>query len=524
MKSIYLTTPIYYASGSPHLGHTHTTVLVDSLMRYYRLKGYQTRFSTGMDEHGLKINRLALQENKSPQEFVGELASEFKNLWNTLGIEYDDFITTSELRHKKIAGEFWNRMKNAGDIYLGKYEGLYCVECEQYYLESDLSGNPICPIHNRALEKISEDSYFFKLSKYQKRLIDYIQEHPDFIIPETRKNEVMSFLTKHTLQDLSISRTSFSWGIPVPENPSHVMYVWVDALVNYISSLGGTESDLFKTFWPNAIHVLAKDILRFHAIYWPCMLFSAGLSLPKTMLIHGWWTVNGKKISKSDPATRVDPTALSQDITADGLKYYLLSSMILGRDGDFDYHHLILTLNVDLANNLGNLCHRVASMSERYLGDIIPACNKNDMNELDRQIEAGAYEMAKTVESSMEGYNPSKAIEAVMKFTSSLNLYLDKTAPWQLAKLPDGKKRLVEIFNLLAESLRWIAAIGSPFFPKLSKALGSQLGFGFLEWPQSFELGEKKIKCGAVLFKRIGKDDEEALIGKWLKGAPSTEN
>ncbi|NLM59296.1 MAG: methionine--tRNA ligase [Clostridium sp.] len=518
MNSIYITTPIYYASGNPHLGHAYTTILADCFNRFFKLVNYETRLTTGTDEHGLKIERAAKKNEKEPKEFVDELARKFINSWKELNIEYDDFIRTTEERHMNIAQDMWRRMEANGDIYLGKYEGLYCIDCEQYYPESELLEGMLCPIHNKKVETMSEETYFFRLSKYHDRLLKYIEENPGFIYPEVRRNEVLGFLHHNRLQDLSISRTSFSWGIPVPGNDKHVMYVWIDALTNYISSLGGIGTELFNKYWSNTVHLIGKDILRFHAIYWPCMLMSAGVALPKSIIVHGWWTISNKKISKSDPATKIDPVMLSKDITVDGLRYFLLKELTLGKDGDLDYENLISSINIGLANNLGNLVNRTIMMVQKYLNGCVPALDEDSTNEFDIEIKENAFTTADAVKKFMEEYNPSGAVNTIMNYCNLLNSYLDKTLPWQLAKQPDQVSRLEQIFSYLLEALRWVSNIGYPFFPEFARGIKEQLGIDeAFSWPVSFCLSERKVSKGAVLFKRIGKDEEKILIEKWTK-------
>lgn len=518
MNTKYITTPIYYASGNPHLGHSYTTILADCMNRFYKINGYDTKFATGTDEHGLKIERAAEKNNKKPEEFVSELADNFKRCWYDLDIKYDDFIRTTEDRHKEVAKDMWRRMEANGDIYIAKYEGYYCIDCEQYYPENELEEGLICPIHKRKVELMSEESYFFRLSKYHDRLLQYILDNPDFIFPETRRNEVLGFLNHNKLQDISISRTSFTWGIPVPGNEKHIMYVWIDALSNYISCLGGIDSEDFKKYWGSTIHLLGKDILRFHAIYWPCMLFSAGIPLPKKLVVHGWWTVSNKKISKSDPATKVDPVLLSKDISVDGLKYFLLKELSLGKDGDLNYNYLISTLNAGLANNLGNLVNRTLNMINSYLGGHLSAQNEESDNEFDQEVKNKAFTTSIEMRKCMDEYNPSGALNELMNYCNVLNSYLDKTLPWQLAKQEGQKERLDQIFSHLAEAIRWVCNMGYPFFPNFCYKIKEQYNFeSEYVWPKDFVMPERNVGQPEIIFKRISKIEEDELVAKWTQ-------
>ncbi len=510
-----MTTPIYYASGLPHLGHAYTTILADCFAKFHRLHGTDVKFTTGMDEHGQKIERAAAKSGKTPQSLVDELADIFQKTWVELGLTPDDFIRTTEERHKSVAATIWKKMQANGDIYLGHYEGLYCVDCEEYYQEAELKdGN--CPIHGRPVETLREETYFFKLSRYQQKLIDHINANPAFIVPETRRNEVLGFLTHNTLKDLSISRTSFSWGIPVPGDPAHVMYVWIDALVNYLSSLGGPDTPDFAQFWPQAVHLIGKDILRFHAVYWPAMLMSCDLPLPKTLVVHGWWTLQNKKISKSEPATKIDPLLLAKGLSSDGLRFFLLKSLFLGKDGDLSYEQVIHTVNVGLANTIGNLANRFTHMAEKYFEGTLIAPTGELTDPLDLEVKETAEKTALAIETEMAAFNPSGALEALMSFGNTLNLYLEKTMPWELAKDDTNKPRMMAIFVTLAEALDWVWRLGSPFFPTLSHTIAERLSTPFTPaWPTKFGWQNWKTITGPALFLRISKDEEAALIKTW---------
>jgi methionyl-tRNA synthetase len=384
LASFYVTTPIYYVNDAPHLGHAYTTIAADALARFHRMRpGTDTRFLTGTDEHGLKIEQAAQARGLSPQALADEVVERFRATWKNHDVSNDDFIRTTQPRHKAVVAELWQKMAAAGDIYLGAYEGWYCVSCEAYYPEGQLEGDKLCPTHKTPATWLSEPTYFFRLERYQQRLLEHIELHPGFIQPEAYRNEVVSFV-KSGLRDLSVSRTTFQWGIPVPGDPAHVIYVWIDALTNYYSALAETESgeDRRKRHWRSddgnqIVHLIGKDILKFHAVYWPCMLMSAGLPLPTTILSHGWWTVRGEKISKSMPATRVDPNQLAADLGADALRYFVLREVPLGLDGDFSYEALLTRYNSDLANDLGNLVARSLTMATKLTDGKVPAVDRD---------------------------------------------------------------------------------------------------------------------------------------------------
>lgn len=518
LKYVNITTPIYYASGEPHLGHAYTSILADTFKRFYNLLGdYEARLETGTDEHGLKIERLANKKGITPNELVDDLAKRFAKAWEKLEINYDDFIRTTEKRHIEFAQSFWNKLVQCGDIYLGKYEGMYCVDCEQYYSESELVDGEICPVHHKKVEYMKEESYFFRLSKYHDWLYDYIEKHEDFILPLSRRNEVLGFLRTERLKDFSISRTSFKWGIEVPNNPNHIMYVWIDALTNYISSLGGWESENFDKYWKHTIHFLGKDILRFHAIYWPCMLKAAGLPLPRNVIAHGWWTISDRKISKSDPATKVNPVQIAEDISVDGLRLYLIKETSLDRDGNLDYHHLIEVVNTYLANKIGNLVNRTVSMVNKYLqGESIPLEKKGHYIFLDSEIlEKEALAMKKHVIEDMKAFEPANALNEIIKYVDLLNGYIDKTMPWKLAKENDAS-RMNELFAVLLEGIRWMTACLYIFLPDISQVIDNQFGFRNSRLPNKFRLDYKRVtNKPEIVFKRIDPEREKVLIEKW---------
>ncbi len=530
MERFYITTPIYYVNDVPHLGHAYTTVAVDVLARYQRarLGPENVRMLTGTDEHGLKIQEAAHKRGETPIELADRVVERFRAAWRALDISNDDFIRTTEPRHKAVVLDLWRRLEQQGDIYLGDYEGWYCISCEEFYPESQLAGGKLCPVHEREVTRVKEQSYFFRLSKYQDALISYIEQHPGFVQPTIRKNEVLGFLRSEPLRDLSISRTTFGWGIQAPEHPEHVIYVWIDALTNYISALGGPGADGYQRFWEAArtIHVIGKDILRFHCVYWPAMLLSAGLPLPRTVFAHGWWKVSGKKISKGLPATRIDPVQLSEDVGADAVRYFLMREVPLGADGDFSYEGLIGRINSELANDLGNLLNRSAAMLRKYVGGKIPALAGGD-DPLDVELRTTAERARDDAGKALDELAPSRALDAIWELVRLANRYVDQTQPWVLARNPEGKARLDVVLASFAESLRWIALLVAPFLPRSATEIQRQLGLSSGErWPSAWRYpGSQVAETGAVLFQRLDEPAAATLIDKWLAkaGAPKAE-
>ncbi|MCX5884932.1 MAG: methionine--tRNA ligase, partial [Proteobacteria bacterium] len=398
-KKFYITTPIYYVNDIPHIGHAYTTVAADVLARYHRLSGFEVFFLTGTDEHGKKVEKTALENGEKPIELADRVVKRFQDLWKRLTISHDDFIRTSQERHRKAVQKFFLTIQERGDIYLGEYEDWYCVPCETFLTEKQLVGGK-CPDCFRPTERVKEESYFFRLSRYQQRLLDHIASHPEFIQPLTRRNEIVSFV-KEGLRDISISRTSFSWGIPVPGNEKHVVYVWFDALVNYLTAIGyPDEEKRLNTFWP-AVHLMGKDILRFHAVYWPTFLMSAGLPLPEKIFAHGWWTVDGEKMSKS-LGNVVNPNQIIDRYGTDAFRYFLLREVPFGIDGDFSHKALVNRINSDLANDLGNLFSRSLSMANRYWSGTI--CRPESLSGTDEEFVATALQVVKEVEHGMEEF------------------------------------------------------------------------------------------------------------------------
>ncbi len=530
MERFYITTPIYYVNDVPHLGHAYTTVAVDVFARYQRARrgAENVRFLTGTDEHGLKIQEAAEKRGERPIELADRVVERFRAAWRALDISNDDFIRTTEPRHKSVVIDLWRKLEQQGDIYLGDYEGWYCISCEEFYPESQLVGGTLCPVHEREVTRVKEQSYFFRLSKYQEALISYIEQHPGFVQPTIRKNEVLGFLRSAPLRDLSISRTTFDWGIPAPDHPGHVIYVWIDALTNYLSALGGPGADGYKSFWEGAqtVHLIGKDILRFHCVYWPAMLLSAGLPLPRTVFAHGWWSVSGKKISKSLPATRIDPVQLSEDLGADALRYFLMREVPLGADGDFSYEGLIARINSELANDLGNLLNRSAAMLRKYVGGAIPA-KAGGSEPLDVELAETAARARDEAARALDEFAPSRALDTIWELVRLANRYVDQTQPWTLAKSPEKQARLRVVLSNFAESLRWIALLVAPFLPKAAREIERQLGLATTEhWPsQWYYPGSQVAETGAVLFQRLDEPTAAALIDKWLTkaGAPKAE-
>ncbi|HKP63319.1 MAG TPA: methionine--tRNA ligase [Polyangiales bacterium] len=535
MQPFYVTTPIYYPNDKPHIGTAYSTIAADVLTRYQRLRGRASRFLTGLDEHGLKIARAAEAQNVPPQAFTDRMQAPFREAWELLDCRYDDFIRTTEPRHKQRAQALWQRIQQTGDIYLGEYEDWYCVGCETFYTEKDLLEGNLCPQHLKPIERIKEQSYFFRLSKYQDVLLDYYEKHPDFVKPAGRFNEVKSFV-REGLRDLSVSRTSFSWGVPVPNDPRHVMYVWFDALSNYMTALGGPaapgEAPLFDQFWPPAgqtIHIVGKDILRFHAVYWPAFLLSAGIAPPTQVWAHGWLTVNGQKMSKS-LGNFLSPAPLAEVFGVDVLRYYLMRDIAFGQDGDFAHANLIARLNGELANGLGNLLNRVlASIVQKNLGGKVPAPVPSARNAEDDTLEAEAVRCTRVAAEHLDNVAPQRSLEAIWELVAATNRYVDRSEPWALVKRGE-QERLSQVVYQVLESLRMLGVMIAPFMPTKAAALRDQLGLpplaastGSDQWPGAWGQlpAGTQTRPGAALFPRLDKDGERAALQKLGIGEPA---
>lgn len=471
-KSFYITTPIYYPSAKLHIGHAYCTTIADSVARFHRLADEDVFFLTGSDEHGQKIQQKAEEQGITPIEYVNPIVAGFQNLWKLLNISNDDFIRTTEKRHEKVVQEVFRRIYAKGDIYKGAYTGLYCTPCESYWTEHQLDENGCCPDCHRPVQEVSEEAYFFKISKYADRLLKYIEENPDFIQPVSRRNEMINFINQG-MEDLCISRTSFDWGIPVPIDDKHVIYVWFDALTNYLTPIGYLDDpEKFQKFWPANVHLVGKEIVRFHSIIWPCILMALDLPLPKQVFGHGWLVVDGTKMSKSI-GNVVDPIGLIEEFGADAIRYFLLREINLGQDGNFSRDALIQRINSDLANDLGNLLHRTLNMVGKFQQGVVLA--PEGRSEIDASLIEDAMTTVKTFADDMNNMKISHAIKAVWAFISCANKYIDETAPWVLARDESKKQELANTMYNLVESLRVISGLIYPYMPTTAGKLWQQL-------------------------------------------------
>ena len=504
-KKFYITTPIYYPSANFHIGHCYTTIIADTIARYRRLSGDDVFFLTGTDEHGQKIQKKAEEAGVTPQEYVDTIVNNAKDLWSSLGISYDKFIRTTDKQHIEVVQKIFQKLYDQGDIYKGEYKGLYCTPCESFWTETQLVDGK-CPDCGREVNEVTEEAYFFKLSKYQDKLVEYIKSHPNFIEPESRKNEMINNFIKPGLEDLCVSRTSFNWGVPVTFDDKHVVYVWLDALSNYISALGYlTEDDsLFKKYWPADLHIVGKEIVRFHTIIWPIMLMALGLELPKQVFGHGWLVINGGKISKS-LGNYKDPREYIETYGVDAVRYFALREVPFGNDGNFSEELLISRTNADLANILGNLVNRTIGMVNKYFDGIIE--NTNVCEDIDDNLKNLALNLKNRVDNSMNNLQISDALDNIFELFRACNKYIDDTMPWVLAKDETKHDRLKTVLYNLVESIRFGTVLLQAFIPTTTEKIFNQLNTNIIDFNSLDKFGyyrsNTKLNSPEVLFKRV---------------------
>ncbi|MDE6834065.1 MAG: methionine--tRNA ligase [Ruminococcus sp.] len=520
-KTFYITTPIYYPSGNPHIGHCYTTVACDSIARYKRMQGYDVRFLTGTDEHGLKIEQKAKEKGVTPKEYVDEIVGTFKKLWKYMNVDYDQFIRTTDDYHVESVQKIFKKLYDKGYIYKGEYSGKYCTPCESFWTDSQLDENGCCPECHREVTFAKEESYFFKMSPFADRIEKLLTE-TDYLQPKTRATELVNNFIKPGLEDLCVSRTTFKWGIPVTFDDKHVVYVWIDALSNYISALGYENSrpDEFSKYWPADVHMVAKDIMRFHAIIWPAMLMALDLPLPKHLAVHGWITFNGEKMSKS-LGNVVDPFVLGERYGCDAIRYHILREMALGADSSFSNEIMINRINSDLANGLGNLVSRTVAMADKYFGGTLPT--ERESTDFDEDLKSVVINTIKEVDEAMNQNKIKQALESIFKTVDRANKYIDETEPWKLGKVPEYKAKLANVLYNLLESIRIISGLLSPFMPSTMPEVWNQIGavpenvtydklsvFGVL--PENVS-----VHKGAILFPRIDVEKEIEELNNIIK-------
>jgi len=508
-KTFYITTPIYYPSDKLHIGHSYTTVAADTTSRYKRLRGYDVMFLTGTDEHGQKIQRKAEDKGVTPKEYVDEIVNGIKDLWKLMKITNDKFIRTTDKYHEEVVQKIFKKLYDQGDIYKSEYEGWYCTPCESFWTKTQLADGK-CPDCGREVELTKEESYFFKLSKYQDRLIKHIEDNPDFIQPVSRRNEMLNNFLRPGLEDLAVSRTTFTWGVPVTFDDKHVVYVWIDALSNYITALGymSENDENYKNYWPADVHLVGKEIVRFHTIIWPAMLMALGEPLPKQIYGHGWLLLEGGKMSKSK-GNVVDPVVLIEKYGLDAIRYFLLREVPFGSDGIFSNEALINRINSDLANDLGNLVSRTVAMIDKYFGGVMPS--EYQEGDFDEDLKSTVMETPQKVEELLDKLQYNTALAEIWKTISRVNKYIDETMPWVLAKDEANNNRLAAVMYNLAESLRIISVLIQPFMPETPEKIWNQLGIAgnadILDWDSSKVWGKypkgAKVQKGDVIFPRI---------------------